>query len=304
MRNLLASYGITDEYYEDISIHLNDKLSLDSYIKIESEHLGIDFDIVYNIIGAINHVRSLNNITKRKPLKSVSVVIDDTFNTTYSDRYTKFLDFIASECNVLDIKLLTHDQLDIKKEIGVIKSGFFKKFGKTIGDTFNQLSLMDSAKLEVIMGEGKFNGFDLDSSLFDVKYSINLKETDDTSTDQTLIVKTDYVIKELVYGTNKIIILVDKFYDEYIDKLFFYRLVGSIIQKSRKYAKLHPWEPIKCYYSGKPKYPLDELEPQTIIKSITKYNLNCYDEVKEGKKLFYYSKIFEEIDLGIHLIKE
>jgi hypothetical protein len=44
--------------------------------------------------------------------------------------------------------------------------------------------------------------------------------------------------------------------DETTDKIYYYRLVATQIQKNRKLAGLHSWDPIKVIYRGKPKYDL------------------------------------------------
>ena len=87
-----------------------------------------------------------------------------------------------------------------------------------------------------------------------------------------------------------------KYYDEEIDKLYYYRLVATKIQRARKYANLHPWDLINAYYTGESKYNLDTEQAKQIINSICKVNL-----IKLGKEETFYSKQFEDLDIMLHL---
>jgi hypothetical protein len=193
----------------------------------------------------------------------------------------------------LDIKLLNHSVLDVKKTIVPIKGLIFKKHGKTVTPVYNTLSTMNSTELDLILKVGNYQNFEFDPSLFTISYEINVKDSMEKS--------ADYIFKEFTYGSNNITVLADKYYDEYIDKLYFYRLVATRVQRARKHAGLHPWDVIKSYYSGEPKYELDGEDgtAQQVIKSITKYNLFKYD----GQSTFFqYS--FEEVGLTIYLERE
>jgi isoleucyl-tRNA synthetase len=291
LKNILATNNIRDELFEPLSIHLNDKLNEQTYILISDEKnkFATDFDIIYNIINTIYQLRGLSNISAKKPLRSVSIVLEDSFDEIYSSRYKEYLSFVSDECNILDIKLLNYSVLDVNKNIVPNKGLIFKKHGKVISETYNKLAVMNSDKLDEIITTGNYNGFDFDATLFNIKYEIKVTGSDEGA---------EYAFKDLSYGLNKITILVDKYYDEYIDKLYYYRLVATRVQRSRKYAGLHPWDEINTYYSGEPKYSLDDELAQQIIQSITKYKLIKYDSQNT-----FYQNLFEEINLMIYLEK-
>lgn len=293
LKYILEQNSISDDFFESKSIHLNDYLGETSYMIIPEVQrtLATDFDIVYNIIGTIYQMRGSVNMSMKKPLRSVSIVLDDTFDSIYSTRYVEYLSFVSDECNILDVKLLNHSALDVKKNIIPNKGLIFKKHGKSVTDTYNKLSIMNSKELDLVLEEGIFQGFELDTSLFTINYEINVKDSMDKS--------TDYIFKEFTYGSNNITILADKFYDESIDKLFFYRLVATRVQRARKYAGLHPWDVIKSYYSGEPKYVLEDVTAQQVIQTITKYNLSKYS----GESTFFHY-LFEEVGLTIYLERE
>jgi isoleucyl-tRNA synthetase len=292
LKKLMKDNEIYDEFFEPLSIHLNDLLTQFNYIIIpEEQHkLATDFDIVYNIIFTIYQMRTINNISLRKPLRSISIVVDDTFNTKYSSNYVKYLSFISNECNILDIKLLNHSVLDVKKSIVPNKNLIYKKYGKNITSAFNSLILMTQDELDKVLTEGKYEDYEMDTSLFNISYEINIKDTEDE--------KAKYEFKEIIYGNNNITVLMDVYYDENIDKLYYYRLIATLVQKSRKKAGLHPWDVIKTYYSGNAKYSLENELAQNIISSITSYNL-----IKYNDESYFYSGDFENVNIKIYLEK-
>lgn len=292
LKNVFEQNLADEDFFTPLSIHLNNKLTESSYMVLGEEHkkLATDFDIVYNIIGTIYQLRGTVNMSARKPLRSASIVLDDTFDKVYSTRYKEYLSFVSDECNVLDIKLLNHSALDVKKTIVSNKGLIFKKHGKSVTSTYNTLLTMNNEDLDKVLKQGVFQGFEFDPSLFNISYEINVRDSEDKS--------ADYIFKEFTYGSNNITILADKYYDEYIDKLYYYRLVATRVQRARKLAGLHPWDVIKCYYSGETKYPLDH-EAQTVIQSITKYNL-----LKHGGENTFFQYEFEEMGLTIYLERE
>lgn len=289
LKELLQTYEIKDCFFEPQSIHLNDKLTENSYFKTlgDKKQFAIDFDIVYNIINTIYQLRGLSNISIKKPIRSISIILDDTFDEVYSTRYKDYLSFVSDECNVLDIQLLNHSVLDVKKTIIPNKGLFFKKYGKTVSDTFSKISSMTYDQLDVILKNGKFDDLEIDASLFNISYEINVVGSKK---------EADYVFKEFTYGMNNITILADKFYDENIDKLYYYRLIATRVQRARKIAGLHPWDAIKTYYSGIPKYNLEDESAQKVIQSITKYSLEKYENQNT-----FLNNLFEEVGITIHL---
>ena len=148
---------------------------------------------------------------------------------------------------------------------------------------------MNDNELEVILQSGNYNNFDFDASLFNISYIIDVIDSDDSA---------DYVFKEFIYGTNNITILADKYYDENIDKLYYYRLIATYVQRSRKLAGLHPWDEIITYYSGDCKYNLEDDNAQKIIQSITKYKLEKYNE-----QPIFFTNNFEDTNFTIYLQK-
>jgi len=290
LKRVLEQNSIYDDFFEPLSIHLNDKLNEFTYLTISEDKakLATDFDIVYNIIATIYQLRGLANVSAKKPLRSVSIVLDDTFDTLYSTRYKEYLSFVSDECNILDIKVLNHSVLDVKKTIVANKGPIFKKYGKSVTPVYNALTAMSSEELDLVLKEGKYQEFQMDLTLFNISYEINIRD----SMEKT----AEYVFKEISYGTNNITVLADKYYDEYIDKLYFYRLMATRVQRARKYAGLHPWDVIKSYYSGEPKYSLENETAQQVIQTITKYNLTKYS----GEPTFFQCD-FEEVGLTIYL---
>jgi isoleucyl-tRNA synthetase len=289
LKEFLKEY--TDTFFEPISIHLNDTLNITDYIDDlgDKQTLAVDFDIVFNIINIIYQLRGSINMSARKPLRSISIVLDDTFDLVYSERYKEYLTFVSDECNVLEIKILNHSVLNVEKNIIPNKGLFFKKYGKIINDTFNKLQSMNSTELDLIIKTEKYDEFMIDSSLFNISYKINVIGADSD---------VDYMFKEFTYGNNNITILADKFYDENIDKLYYYRLIATQVQRSRKLAGLHPWDEIETYYSGDIKYCLDDEMAQSIIKSITNYPL-----IKYCGQTTFFQQTFEETNTTIYLNK-
>ena len=129
--------------------------------------------------------------------------------------------------------------------------------------------------------------------MFNIKYHVKTKKN---------LENTDIVYKEFDYGDNKdkIAILMDKYYDETTDKLYYYRLVATSIQKCRKFAGLHPWDNIEAFWEGKPKYNLEDEIAKEYINNITRINLNKLNENPDKKTI--YEETYDNINLKIHLI--
>jgi hypothetical protein len=68
------------------------------------------------------------------------------------------------------------------------------------------------------------------------------------------------------------------------------------IQRCRKYTGLHPWDTIKSYYSGEPKYNLEGEIAQECISQITKVKLEKYTENK-----VFYEKKFDDLDIKLFI---
>jgi isoleucyl-tRNA synthetase len=108
------------------SIHLVDATEI-NYLTIPEELsvLAVDFDIIYNIIFTIYQMRGSYNLSMKKPVKNITIVVSDEFSNKYSDRYRNYLDFVSNECNILDITLLNEKQIEIKKTITANRNQFF-----------------------------------------------------------------------------------------------------------------------------------------------------------------------------------
>jgi isoleucyl-tRNA synthetase len=288
-KELYELYNTIDPYFTKISIHLNNVYSENEYIKLSESKLSYanDFDIIYKILVGIYQLRGIHNISFKKPIKMIKIAVEDGFEEIYSNRYRDYLSFVSDEGNIMDISVINNKELNIIKEIRPIKSALFKKYGKEVSVIYDELYKMNTSELDIILQRGTFKDFELDLSLFNIKYDITLDDDN---------VNKDYVFKEVQIGAHKIILLVDKFYDEELDKKYYYRLVATKIQRCRKYAGLHPWDNIKSYYFGEPKYNLEEEIAQECISQITKVKLEKYTENK-----VFYEKKFDDLDIKLFI---
>ncbi len=288
-KELFELFNKTDPYFNKISIHLNNVYSDKEYIKLSSNKLSYanDFDIIYKILVGIYQLRGIHNISFKKPIKMIKISVEDGFEDIYSNRYKDYLSFVSDEGNIMDISVINNRELNVVKEIRPIKSALFKKYGKEVSVIYDELYKMNTSELDVVLHKGMYKDFELDLSLFNIKYDITLDDDN---------VNKDYVFKEVQIGAHKIILLVDKYYDEELDKKYYYRLVATKIQRCRKYAGLHPWDNIKSYYSGEPKYNLEEEVAQECISQITKVKLEKYKENK-----VFYEKKFDDLDIKLFI---
>jgi isoleucyl-tRNA synthetase len=323
---VIGKFGLLDNF--DKSVHLVDG---QDYLELTPEQVSksTDFDIIYNIITQIYQLRSSNDISLKKPIKSVCLVWDIQLELRYSGRFKEYLGMVMDECNLLNIEILNKDQVNITKTITPVKALFFKAHGRDISESWEQISKMDIHALEQIIVNGEFNGFEIQSTWFNQKYSVNLVKSNksdrdvvndmvnDVVNDMVNDVVNDLVYREFDFGEfkDKIIILMDKSWSESNDKIYYYRLVATSIQKSRKNAGLHPWDSIVSLWDGNPKYRLDTDEAIEYIEKITRIkflNYNNYDnnddntlKLSEQSKLpnYIYSNEFENIGIKIHLAK-
>ena len=114
----------------------------------------------------------------------------------------------------------------------------------------------------------------------------------------------------------------DKSWTEANDKVYYYRLVATSIQRSRKNAGLHPWDEINALWEGEPKYPLNSNEAQEYIENITRIKLMSYQDnyldknnysnnndcqmnIQEKNKLsnIIYSNEYDNIGIKLHLAR-
>lgn len=265
---------LNDTYYESDSIHLNNKIMDYLIFHTTNYELANNFNLIYNIIWNIHKLRGSLNISLKKPIKEVTIITDTYVNNNY-------LNFIFDECNILDIHIKKLNEVQIVKNIKPIKALFFKKFGKIINDTYNQIEKLNQNELDEIIKNNIYNNFDIDASLFNIGYSVEGE------------------IKEFSIDNNKILILLNKDYDEASDKIYYYRLVATNIQKSRKTANLHPWDTICVYYKNiNSKYDLNSIEANEYINKIIRVEFKEYNNVD-----YFYNETYDDLGIEIYFVK-
>lgn len=304
-----------NSYYEK-SIHL---IENQEYVQLNSEQIdkSIDFDIIYNIILQIYQMRSLNNISLKKPVKSIGILWDKSLENRYSDRFKQYLNMIIDECNLLDLMLIDRHQVKIIKTIVPIKALFFKKYGKKVQPIYEELIKWNSDKLDNFIEndgiykhfhkeESLYDEFHFDSTMFNYNYQIEtnfdyINNTNNTEHNKTT--NNNLIYKEFNFGSfkDKIILIMDKTWDNSNDKIYYYRLVATSIQKARKEAGLHPWDNITAFWNGNPKYTLESIDALDYINKITRIKLLNYQINSNINEI--YSNHFNNIGIIIHLGK-
>jgi isoleucyl-tRNA synthetase len=291
----------------DESIHL---VESQDYVILGSDQISksIDFDIIYNIITQIYQLRSTNDISLKKPVRQVNLIWDSELETRYLNRFKEYLTMVLEECNLLDIKILSKSDVNIKKTITPVKALFFKNYGKEISTVYDELCKINSDELEKVISEGEYKGFSISSTYFNYNHEIDLLDSQSDS--------KDLVYKEFNFGEfkDKIIILMDKSWTEANDKIYYYRLVATSIQRSRKNAGLHPWDEINALWEGEPKYSLNSNEAQEYIGNITRIKLLSYQDnysdsnehqldIENKVSNLIYSSEYDNIGIKLHLAK-
>jgi len=299
--------GISDNF--DKSIHL---IEPQLFIQLSDSQISksIDFDIIYNIITQIYQMRSLNNISLKKPVKSVGLIWDDTLESRYSNRFKEYLGMVCEECNLLDLQIISKNDIVITKTIVPVKSLFFKKYGKPVQPVFDELAKWDSNRLDKFISDGgiykflhsdskSYDEFEFDYTMFNHTYKVNWANTNTNSNSNSNSNCDNYIFKEFDFGLHKdkIILLMDKSWDESNDKIYYYRLVATSIQKSRKEVGLHPWDNVTAHWKGNPKYSLETTEAIDYIEKITRIKLLGY----ENNLNLIFSNYYENIDIDVIL---
>jgi hypothetical protein len=299
----LTQVNITSSF--DKSIHLVEN---QEFIQLNDEQVAksIDFDIIYNIIIQIYQMRSLNDISLKKPVKSVGLLWDKMLENRYSARFKDYLTMVVEECNLLDLKLIDIDKVKITKSIVPIKALFFKKYGKPIQPIYEELMEWNSYKLDNFIENGgvykcintdKETGYEeyvFEPTMFNYTYKIETIDSELSS--------DNLVYKEFNFGSykDKIILLMDKTWDTSNEKIYYYRLVATCIQKARKEAGLHPWDNICALWDGKPKHSLDTPDALEYIEKITRIKLDNWENNKCDE---IYSNYYGNTNIKIHLCK-
>jgi hypothetical protein len=291
---------ISDNF--DKSIHL---VESQSYITLNESQLAksLDFDIIYNIITQIYQMRSSNNISLKKPVKTIGLIWDNQLEQRYSDRFKEYLGMVIDECNILDLQIISKNNIIITKTIIPVKALFFKKYGKSVQPIFDEMTKWDSIKLDKFINDGgiykfyhpneiNYDEFVFDYSMFNHTYKIDFINSNN-------IDSKNFIFKEFDFGLHKdkIILLLDKSWDESNDKIYYYRLVATSIQKSRKEAGLHPWDNVVAHWKGLPKYPLETDEAIDYIEKITRIKLLNSNNISN----LIFSNHYENIDIDIIL---
>jgi isoleucyl-tRNA synthetase len=280
----LKSLILNDTYFESVSIHLKENINNYLIFNISNEssnfyinsnfNIANNFNLIYNIIWNIHKIRGTCNISLKKPIKEVTIISDSYINQNY-------LNFIFDECNILDIHIKKLNEVTIVKNIKPIKALFFKKYGKIINDTYNQIEKLNQTELDEIIKNNTYNNFDIDASLFNINYFNN-------------------EIKEFNINNDKILILLNKDYDDTLDMIYYYRLVATNIQKSRKSAGLHPWDTICVYYKNiNSKYNLNSTEAIEYINKIIRVEFKEY----ESNINHFYNEEYNELGITIYFVK-
>jgi hypothetical protein len=112
----------------------------------------------------------------------------------------------------------------------------------------------------------------------------------------------DEVYKELICDNEKVLLIIDKHYDQELEKRYYYRLIATKIQRCRKAFGLKPWNKIDIYYNGIPTFPLDTCEAQEQIYQITNMALTCVNGevvINNERKI---NEWFNVDELGISLM--
>ncbi len=300
--------GFDEMIWNIESIHLIE--TVDNYIEFSQEQINLanDFNIIYNMIQGIYQIRGTNNISLKKPIKNVKIAVDSIIETKYSSNYKNYKNFVLDECNILKLDFVDQQAVNIQKQIIPVKSLIFKKFGKAVGPVFEELIKMNTEQLETILDEKKYKDFEIDNTLFNFNYSISVNGSVESHEDEQIEstgqiesseinpTNPNLTFKQIKFENSNIIVVANLDYDESVDKLFYYRVVATQIQKARKEAGLHPWDPATSYYSGDTKYPLDTQEARQFIQNITRINFEKY----EGQEHMFSTKP-DESDFILYL---
>ena len=142
--------------------------------------------------------------------------------------------------------------------------------------------------------ETGYDEYVFEPTMFNYTYKIETIDSDLSS--------DNLVYKEFNFGSHKdkIVLLMDKTWDTSNDKIYYYRLVATCIQKARKEAGLHPWDSIRSFWDGEPKHSLDTPDAIEYIEKITRIKLDNWENNKCDE---IYSNYYENTDIKIHLCK-
>ena len=296
---LKAMFEDVDDFFKRSSIHLGTQTNPQSSSSTnpQSSIYGIKasiFDDIYNMVMCIFQVRGTYNISLKKPIRKLKIATSKKL----SERYCKLLSIITDETNILEVETILIDDIDIIKTYKPIKSEFFKKYGGSVAQIYSELVKLTSHDLELLLLSGTYKLFTLEPHMFTITTTYTpkgMKEGDD-------------VYKELTCNDEKVLLIIDKHYDQELEKKYYYRLVATKIQRCRKAFGLKPWNKIDIYYNGIPTFPLDTQEAQEQIYQITNMALtfaggrNGGSNSNDGNGERKINEWFNVEELGISLM--
>jgi hypothetical protein len=254
------------------------------------------------MVMCIFQVRGTYNISLKKPIRKLKIATSKRL----SERYCNLLSIITEETNILEVETVLIDNIDIIKTYKPIKSEFFKKYGGDVAQIYNELVKLTSSELELLLLSGTYKSLSLEPHMFTITTTYTPKGMKDG----------DEVYRELVCNNEKVLIIIDKHYDQELEKKYYYRLVATKIQRCRKAFGLKPWNKIDINYKLNtnykvdtiskvdiPSFPLDTPEAQEQIYQITNVKLNYVEGdvgvIKNEQKI---NEWFNVEELGISLM--
>lgn len=275
-----------EHYYQKLSKTIHD-------LQIQSIHL-ISFDyhdskINYPIqsiekvtyLVEISHmIRKLRSdetvkLSKRKPIKSITIKAKKETIENISDLER----FISSENNILKIYW---DNWNPIQKIYQIKPNI-KEMGKKLKKDKDKLlidikNFTQDQIITLISGQHiQWNNYELTSDLFIIDETFNHNNAN----------------KILINENLQLSIEIDVTQDETTQQLFVLRELVSNFQKLRKYAGLHPWDPVNFGYHDNPlKKIIETDESQNYVKKMTGCQIYLSNQNIELQKKIYEKVIY------------
>jgi len=276
-----------DDFFKKSSIHLGPAPS-NAIGPFIYESKALIFDDIYKMVMCIFQVRGTYNISLKKPIRKLKIATSKRL----SERYCNLLSIITEETNILEVETVLIDNIDIVRTYKPIKSEFFKKYGGSVSQMYNELVKLTSPELELLLLSGIYKTLSLEAHMFTITTTYTPKG----------MKEGDEVYRELVCNNEKVLLIIDKHYDQELEKKYYYRLVATKIQRCRKAFGLKPWNNIDLYYNGIPLFPLDTPEAQEQIYEITNVKLSYVEGnvgINNERKI---NEWFNVEELGISLM--
>lgn len=252
-----------DEEFNEESVHLIDKIyQINLKLNEKQKILYEIFKNTYDILEGINFMRGNLGISAKKQLNYMGIIKNADFDLSY----------IYSESNILEIEILN---IEVQKIIIPIKGLFFKKYGKSISEVFNEYTLMNQNEINI---NCNYKGFEINEDMFNISYKINDEK---------------YTSHEIVKIKN-FVLIIDKNHSE---KHYYYRKIASGIQKARKNEGYHVWDKIEVHWNSCKlctEYDLENLESKKYIENIIGVEFKRNETLKNIHKIE---------DLNISLVK-